>query len=469
MIDLASVPDDDRIFAWIAEVFAQGVRRPGYPADRWAERWCQEQFRALGLDDVRAEPLTATTWEASDWSLVAIVGGEERELECHPVPYSAAVDDLEVELARYDPADPGMVTGRASFEEVALSRLPADFFVPGGSAPDDLAGRVVDRDASLSDTHVLPFGPRIQAVLEPSIEAGAALFVGALTGYPGGGCRYYVPYDGVARSMPGVWVGAADGTWLAERLAEGPVRVRLTVRGETRQVETCNVVGELPGADDDPDGDVVIIGSHHDGPWASAVEDASGIALVLAQAAYWSAQPVAARPHRLRFLLQGGHMAGGAGLHAYLDAHRAELDRVVLELHLEHAALECEEGPDGSLVSTGRPVPRWWFVSRIPPLEAAVSEALHIEGLWRSMILAPDAIGPQPPTDGGHYHLAGVPIVDFLAAPWYLFDEADTLERIDRGNLAALTRAAIRIVASTSSWSAAGLRAEAVPGTRPAG
>jgi hypothetical protein len=466
VIDTASVPGDDEIFAWIAEVFAQGVRRPGYPADRWAEAWCQERFRSLGLDDVRAEPLVATTWEASGWSLVVLAGDEERTMECHPVPYAAPVEGLEVELAWPDPADPAAVAGRGSFEEVALLGVPADLFVPGGSAPADLTGRVVDRDGSLGDEHLLPFGPRFQDVMEPSIEAGAVLFVGALTGYPGGGCRYYVPYDGIARPIPGVWIGAADGAWLAARLEEGTVRVRLTVRSEVRDVETSNIVGELPGVDDD----VVIIGSHHDGPWASAVEDASGIALVLAQAAYWAAQPVEARPHRLRFLLHGGHMAGGAGLHAYIDRHRGELARVVLELHLEHAALECADppgGPDGTLVDVGRPVPRWWFVSRIPPLEAAVSDALHAEDLWRSMILAPDAIGPHPPTDGGHYHLEGVPIVDFLAAPWYLFDEADTLERIDRGNLAALTRAAIRIVSSTAGWSAAALRAEAVPGALP--
>lgn len=454
MIDDASVATDDEIFAWIAEVFSHGVRRPGYPADRWAEQWCEEQFRSLGLHGVRAERLTANTWEAESWSLVVVAGGEERELECHPVPYAAPVEGLELELARFDPADPSAVAGRASFEELSLSRLPADFFLAGGSAPADLAGRTVDRDGSLGDEHVLPFGPRLLAVLEPSIDAGAAMFVGALTGYPGGGCRYYVPYDGVERPIPGVWVGADDGRWLADRLAEGPVRVQLTVRGGAREVETFNIVGELPGPDgaSDPDGDVVIIGSHHDGPWASAVEDASGIALVLAQAAYWSAQPASARPHRLRFLLQGGHMAGGAGLHAYIEQHRAELDRVVLELHLEHAALEDD----------GRPVPRWWFVSRIPPLEQAVSEALHAEELWRSMILAPDAIGPQPPTDGGHYHLEGVPIVDFLAAPWYLFDESDTLERIDKANLAALTRAAIRIVSSTAGVSAAELRAARV-------
>ena len=54
MIDDALVPDEARIYGWIEEVFRQGVRRPGYPADRWAETWLQEQFRAFGLEGIQA-------------------------------------------------------------------------------------------------------------------------------------------------------------------------------------------------------------------------------------------------------------------------------------------------------------------------------------------------------------------------------------------------------------------------------
>src|SRR5207249_11451341 len=121
-----------------------------------------------------------------------------------------------------------------------------------------------------------------------------------------------------------------------------------------------NIVVELPGTDDE----TVIIGSHHDGPWASAVEDGSGIALVLAQAAYWSQLPQAERLHRLRFLLNAGHMAGGAGQRAFVEDHAAELESVVLELHLEHAANEFSD-ETGVLAPTGLPESRWWFTSLI--------------------------------------------------------------------------------------------------------
>ena len=57
------------------------------------------------------------------------------------------------------------------------------------------------------------------------------------------------------------------------------------------------------------------------------------------------------------------------------------------------------------------------------------------------MVMAPDAIGTLPPTDGNAYFAAGVPIVHFLAAPWYLFDSVDTIDKIDRAHLVALSRA----------------------------
>ena len=56
-------------------------------------------------------------------------------------------------------------------------------------------------------------------------------------------------------------------------------------------------------------------------------------------------------------------------------------------------------------------------------------------------------------------HAAGVPIVNFLTAPWYLFDSTDTLDKIDRAHLVPLTRATIRIIRFTADTTATKLRA----------
>jgi hypothetical protein len=455
------VPPKETIYGWIEEVFDQGIRRPGYDADIWAEQFVADKFRELGLENVRMEPVPLTRWEPRTWLLeVTPAGGDLVGLTCYPVPYAVPADGLELELAAYDSADPGAVAGKASLYDVSLLEIPTTVFMGMGSAPEDTSDRLIDPDGTLSDsTQLVPFNADFQEVMAPSVEAGARAFIGALIDYPGNSYQYFVPYDGIEREIPGVWIRGTDGQWLHEQLANGPVHIKLTVDAVSEPFESHNVVGELPGADDD----VVMIASHHDGPWASAVEDGSGIALVLAQATFWAAQPEEERAHRLVFVLQAGHMCGGAGLRRYIEDHRSELERVVLEVHLEHAALEFTAAEEHEVVTTDQPVPRWFFTSRIPPLEEAVIEALTTEELGRSMVLAPDAIlGPQPPTDGAFYHIEGVPIFQFLAAPFYLFDAMDILDKIDQEHLVPLTRATIRVIESTRGTSAAAMRAAAV-------
>jgi hypothetical protein len=251
-----------------------------------------------------------------------------------------------------------------------------------------------------------------------------------------------------------VWISRSDGRRVAALLDAGDVCGRLTVDSARAEITTHNVVGSLPGASDE----WVVIGSHHDGPWVSAVEDASGIALILAQARYWSAVPPEDRPHNLLFLLNSGHMAHGSGTAAFIATHRDLLPRVVLEVHLEHTARECR-GENGRLVPTDDPEVRWWFTTRNEALLDAVEHALRAEDLRRSLVVPPDIFGPHPTTDGGFFHTEGVPLVNFLTAPMYLFDAQDTIDKIHMGSLEPVTRAAVRIIASTRGVSADTMRA----------
>lgn len=316
------------------------------------------------------------------------------------------------------------------------------------------ATRCYDPDGELQGlTQIVPFTPRFQEVMEPAIHAGAAGFVGLLTGMPWETADYYVPYDGAARAIPGVWVSPANSKRVLDLMKAGPVRARLTVDA-LRETVTChNVVGSLPGASDE----WIMIGSHHDGPWSSAVEDGSGIALVLAQAKYWSQVPQSQRPHNLLFVVQAGHMVGGAGCRAFIQAHKEFLRQVVAEIHLEHAARECR-CVKGSLIPTDAPEVRWWFTSLNAELEDIVEAALKSEDLRRSLMLPPETFGAIPTTDGGFYHLENVPIVQYLTAPMYLFDSQDTLDKIHRPSLQAVTRATVRIVEGLATHTASSLR-----------
>jgi hypothetical protein len=459
----AGAPDATTMMGWIEDIVAQGIRRPGYPADTWTETFVADHLRSLGLE-VRTEPVEVTRWEPHRWSLTVIPAtGAPFDLDCTPLPYAAPTPGLELDLAPYDEATPAAVAGRAALVDAHLVRLPADAAARLGTAPDDLTGRIHDPDGTLAgEEHVLPHTAQRNRIADGVFAAGAAAFVGTLLDHPADSHRYFVPYHGEPLPGPGVWISGTDGRRLHELLGRDTVRVRLKVDTTSEPFTSQTVVADLPGADDD----LVLIGSHHDGPWASAVEDGTGIALVLAQAAHWAALPRPRRPHQLRFVLHAGHMCGGAGHDTYVRDHADELDRIVLAVHLEHAALDTVRR-HGRLVP-GPSVPRWFFTSRIPTLEAAVANAIRDADLRRSMLVAPDALGPNPPTDAAQLHRLGVPIVQLLTAPWYLFDAADTLDKVDRHALTPITTAVARIIDSTTGTTAAQIRRHVPPTPDPA-
>jgi len=459
------VPGADHLFARIEEIYGWGIRRPAYPADRRAEDYLVREFEALGLVNVRQEPAPVMHWEPTHHALHISAGDERFEIDCFPLPLSALEVDLELELALFDAADPAAVTGRAALHRFRLMDMPATMVVEGGPELEKFRavmplsfnpeGIVVDPGGTLSETRqILPFPPEFHEVIEPSQEAGAAAFIGVLEGHPGDICEYYVPYDARERPFPAVWIRESDGNRLGKMMASGTVTINLKVKATSEAVTTYNIVGELPGADDE----ILLIASHHDGPWASAVEDASGISLVLGQAEYWSKVPQDERPHAMQFLLQAGHMAGSTGAIAFTGKHRDMLERIVLEVHLEHAANEVRAGENGPEL-TGQPEPRWFFTSRNKDLQSSLKDALLAENLDRSLILAPDVLGRGPTTDGGMYHVLGVPIVNYLTAPFYLFDTLDTPDKIDQAGLEAITRATIRVLQDTAGVSAAQMRA----------
>jgi len=437
----------EQLVEWIKTVVAQGIRRPGYPADKWAEEWIAETFHELGLSSVKFEPVPLPSWRPKSASLrVWREGAEDSgiELEGSALPYTTPTKGVIARLAKLgDPAAAGCIV----VDELALQQIPQALIRM-------IATDAFDPDGEFSSlVQTLPLGPRSVEVAEPAIEAGAVGFVGALTGMPWETRDYYLPYDAKIRPIPGVWVSPGDSARMLAMLNEGPCLAELRLDAEVKQTTDHNVVAHLPGASEH----TVIVASHHDGPWASAVEDGTGIVMVLAVAGYFANLPVAKRPHNLVFLLTAGHMAGASGTRAFIEAHRDLLAKTVLEIHLEHAALRCEP-VDGKLVPTKDPEVRWWFTTQAPELEKVVIDAITAEGLRRSLVLKPDVFSPMPPTDGAFFHPEGLPLVNLLSAPMYLFDSCDTLDKVDQEALVPLAKAAVRIINGVAGLDPSSLR-----------
>ena len=100
------------------------------------------------------------------------------------------------------------------------------------------------------------------------------------------------------------------------------------------------------------------------------------------------------------------------------------MKRTAFEVSIEHIAREAAEGPDGGLVATGRPEATAMFVSFAREIPEAVLEGVEAQGVDRVILLpAEGPLGNYPPTDGGDWFDAGVPVVNCISNPVYLLTD----------------------------------------------
>lgn len=263
----------------------------------------------------------------------------------------------------------------------------------------------------------------------------------------------YAPYgfresDILDKPIPGCWIRRDDGPPVIELARSGRGQARLLSTGTREPGITHNVVGEIPGRGSD---ELMVLSCHHDSPFTSPVEDGSGVAVVLALAQHFARAQKLRR--RLVVLLSAGHFYGSIGTRTFIREHRAELlRRAAIEISIEHIAREAVEDGAGRLVATGLPEPTGVFVPHDPAVAKLVLESLRAFDVRRSVLLPSEGpLGDYPPTDGGDWYHAGIPVINCISNPVYLLTNDDALQWVDKPRMAAMARAFERILCELDS------------------
>ncbi|MFB9681033.1 hypothetical protein [Streptosporangium vulgare] len=194
----ATVPETAEIMAWIETITARGIRRPGYPADAWTERWAAGLLAGFGLD-VRLAPVEVPTWHPVSATLRAHLDADparSAEVETFALPYTTPRATVTAPLDR--PAG----SGRIAVREHTFAELPQTFV-------RELATAVHDPEGAFDElVRTLSFAPGYLEDLDGAVASGVAGYAGALTGVPWETRDYYVPYDAVRRPVPAVFDSA---------------------------------------------------------------------------------------------------------------------------------------------------------------------------------------------------------------------------------------------------------------------
>ncbi len=450
-----TIPDSEIIYSWIEGICKTPHRRPGTAYGHRAERWVAERFREIGLKNVTLDPVPITVWMARHWSLM--VAGEETPSffvlntgftgpEGVTAPLVYVGTGTPEDFKRVD------VSGKIVVADVPFPYMPTGVLVKltGG------AYMLSDPDHSVT----LGYGQYLNFVRQnfvggttaetaPKREVywqayrhGAAAICLILRDQPSNSNTHYGPYDGIMKPLPGLWVGKYDGMRLRE-LSEKGAEATLELTGGSKPGAMHNVWGILPGVSDE----VILVTSHHDSPFQGAVEDGAGVAQVLAQAWAWSRVPKEQRPKTMVFVVDAGHFYGSLGAHAFAREHKEIMKRARILITLEHLGAKEVEERDQGYAETGRLAFTVMFTSPDPTVIAVVMKALKTKPARVTAPLPADLFGPAPTSDAAGYVLeAGVPVISWIGCPYYLLDDHDTLDKIEKGELKSIAETATEIV-----------------------
>ncbi len=237
-------------------------RIPGTPYDRMMQDWVMSKFKALGMQDVRRQEIAMKPlWFPTAWAAEFTAGGKHRGAQ-ERVP------------------DHGIAATKG--------RVSAPVVWVGLGTAADFRGRDVAGKAVMIYSIATPGGRDHSAdwsgAVKRADEAGAAIIMVEM-GFPGD--SQSEPEGAVGARAPTITITPDDANLIRDRL-DANVEVELHLKLDTEEREglkTANVWGVLPGASDEQ----ILIMAHTDAFFEGAMDNASGIAMMLDIARHYGA------------------------------------------------------------------------------------------------------------------------------------------------------------------------------------
>jgi hypothetical protein len=320
-------------------------RIPGTPYDRMTADWVAEQFRSIGLVSVRRQELDmAPLWYPDSWQADLIIGGKSTALRT-TFPINGTVGTR-----------PDGVTA------------PAVWAGLGTAA--DLIGRDIRGKAVFIYSIPTPGGRDHSASWNGAMrrvnEAGAAL-VFIIMGFPGDALSNPEGADGTR--APTFTISQEEGTAVREALEKGQdVSVRLKAHIDEKEgLKTANVWGVLPGATDEN----ILVMAHTDAFFEGALDNASGLAMMLEIARHYAAIPQAQRRRTITFLTTPDHHHGSVGVRWVRD--HFDFAKTALIVNCEHPSQTLLYLLNSGIMTSNAISARRWFVGGSDALKTLVT------------------------------------------------------------------------------------------------
>lgn len=393
----------------------------GTSADAESASWLADRFKAIGLSDVRIQPLDLEPqWMPQSWQVAISSAGKTLQLDSAQPDYNAAATPtagLEVEAAYVG------LGSEADFAGKDVRGKAVFVFNMVGLKPEGAVRRADAKGAAaILEVDMLPGNMRYQA-------------------YPSG------------TKAPAFTVGSDDGYAARDLIASAPAgqapRVHVTLDVQiVPNLKSALVWGTLPGTTDE----TIYIVAHRDGWFDASGDNAGGVASMIGLAEYYAKIPQAQRRRTIVFIGLDGHHNSGTGAAVggrWLADHRDTLfAKTALAINCEHPSTvqtyvrpRYEEGRD--IVWANTYMAQQWYAggSSRPELQAIAVKAFREFGA--PMYREPNVRPPLGDLGRIFRFVPGVATSEFYH---YFHTDRETPETVPWTGLEATTRAYAKII-----------------------
>lgn len=401
-------------------------RIAGTKHDALIHEWSAAKFREFGLENVRTQEFAMRPqWFPTSWSLTVTGSGQTLKPEsAFPAGRTAATSA-------------GGLTTDAVWVGLGTE---ADF------AGKDVKGKIAVMHSWPTDAPHGHSAAWLGSLQRAADKGAAAVLVNRAT--PGN--FKLIGHNAPVTTM---WLGTDDMNAVRGLIEKGPVKIQMQLTTEMRSgLKDANVWGTLPGMTSEE----IFIKAHHDGYFEAAMDNASGVATVVALAEYFAKVPKAQRRRTITFLSVAAHHGGGDREWMADPAHPIRPDTALM-INCEHTAVVTSMTFGDRLRQTTSIDPRRWTVIGSDKLSALVVKAFTTSGVTlyeemeggfeedgpvsaaRAAAAAAAAARPSMPPDMASINLIHSP-------QQYYHNDNDLPKYIPPSGLAAVTRAFAKII-----------------------
>jgi hypothetical protein len=387
-------------------------RIAGTKYDDMIEGWVESKFKEFGLQNVNRQYFDlGPQFFPTNWDLTATGGGKS------------------LTFTTIRPA------GRATTPAAGLD-LEAVWVGLGTEA--DFAGRDVKGKMvmihSVPTPAVISHSATWSGAAERAAKKGAAAILINLAIV---GTNWQTQLNGGVAGVPVLSIGYQDATSLRTLMEAGPVRVKFTMVGETKNgLRDANVWGTLPGATDEE----ILIFAHHDAYFEGAIDNASGMAVMVGLAEYFSKIPQAQRRRTLKFVTTSGHHAGSLGVRWMHDNRQTFFAKTAVALNVEHVSATQTYIRGPVVRKSNNIAARRWWVYGSEKLATIALNAFKTFGVTVYHDMEETCCGDSSQIQ------RDVPNVVLMESPVYYHTDQDRPDIVPEPGLAAAARAYAKLV-----------------------